>query len=211
MIIDLHCHEKTFSPCSHVSLTNMVEEAKKKGLDAFCITDHDSLGLREAAHSYSEVCGYPIFVGTELYTFEGDVVVFGLQEAPVARMHLFELLDLVRDIHGFCFSAHPYRSNLRGLQDHIFDLKSYADVAGIEIVNGRTDHAANLKAEQICRELGLFQVGGSDAHEADEVGNCATWLPGGIQTEYDLIQALRSGKSKAVVYENGFFRTAAAF
>ena len=65
MFIDLHMHEKTCSKDSFLALDEMVELAKKRGLDAICITDHDSMGLREYAEEYSKRIGFPIFVGVE--------------------------------------------------------------------------------------------------------------------------------------------------
>ena len=206
MLIDLHCHEKTNSPCSNASLSEIAVEAQRKGLDAVCITDHDSLGLRESAHTFSKTIHYPIMVGTEIYTFEGDLIVFGLEHVPTRRPHLLELLELVCSVHGVCFSAHPYRSNQRGLRSFVSVLKDYKDIVGIEIRNGRTDSTANQTAELRCRELGLFAVGGSDGHEATEVGCCATWLPGQVHDEAALVKALRSGTSKAAVYQNGHYK-----
>lgn len=46
MLVDMHLHEKTFSTDSFLSLDEIVSIAKAKGLDAVCITDHDSMGLR---------------------------------------------------------------------------------------------------------------------------------------------------------------------
>lgn len=44
MLIDMHMHEMTFSKDSFLKLDEMVRIAKEKGLDAICITDHDSMG-----------------------------------------------------------------------------------------------------------------------------------------------------------------------
>lgn len=206
MLIDLHCHEKTYSPCSNAALEDMVAEAKRKKLDAFCITDHDCLGLRERAHELSKVVNYPILVGVEIYTYEGDMVVFGLETVPDKRVHLHELLELIRRVKGVCVSAHPYRSNMRGLRDNLSVLKDYADIAGVEVRNGRTDLEANELARCRSKELSLFMTGGSDAHEINEVGCCATWLPESVTNETELIDALRRGASKAAVYKNGFYQ-----
>ena len=64
MIIDMHMHEMRYSGDSFLRLENMVEIAKRRGLDGICITDHDSMGLKEFAAEYSEKTGFPIFVGT---------------------------------------------------------------------------------------------------------------------------------------------------
>ena len=70
MIIDMHMHEMRYSGDSFLRLENMVEIAKRRGLDGICITDHDSMGLKEFAAEYSEKTGFPIFVGIEFYSVQ---------------------------------------------------------------------------------------------------------------------------------------------
>ena len=53
MLIDLHMHEMTYSKDSFLALPRMVEIAREKGLDGICITDHDSMGLKDFAEEYS--------------------------------------------------------------------------------------------------------------------------------------------------------------
>ena len=40
MFVDTHMHECTYSTDSFLSLKEIVEIAKQKGLDGVCITDH---------------------------------------------------------------------------------------------------------------------------------------------------------------------------
>ena len=47
MFIDTHMHEMTYSPDSFLKLEEMVRIGKEKGLGALCITDHDSMGLKD--------------------------------------------------------------------------------------------------------------------------------------------------------------------
>ena len=68
MFIDLHMHEMRNSGDSFLPLEEIVEIAKKKGLDAICITDHDSMDIRDFAQEYSRKTGFPIFVGIEFYS-----------------------------------------------------------------------------------------------------------------------------------------------
>ena len=82
MLIDLHIHEKQFSKDSFLALEEIVEIAKEKGLDAICITDHDSMGLREYAAEYTKKTGFPIFVGIEFYSLQGDILAFGIDSYP---------------------------------------------------------------------------------------------------------------------------------
>ena len=85
MFVDTHMHECTYSTDSFLSLKEIVEIAKQKGLDGICITDHDSMGLKETAEAYSRETGFPIFVGIEYYSLQGDIVAFGIETYPDRR------------------------------------------------------------------------------------------------------------------------------
>ena len=69
MFIDTHMHEMTYSPDSFLKLEEMVRIGKEKGLGALCITDHDSMGLKDYAAEYTARTGFPIFVGIEFILF----------------------------------------------------------------------------------------------------------------------------------------------
>ena len=71
MLVDMHLHESTYSSDSKMTLAEIVSDAKAKGLDGVCITDHDSMGLKEVAEAYSKEVDFPIFVGVEYYSLWG--------------------------------------------------------------------------------------------------------------------------------------------
>jgi hypothetical protein len=208
MMIDLHIHESTFSPCSKMRLPEIVQAARERGLDAVCITDHDSMGLWDEAHAYSHACGFPIFVGVEVFTLEGDIVTFGLPAAPAVRPTAQDLITQVERKGGFCFSAHPFRENQRGLGEVLRQLKG---VFGVEVLNGNTDLANNQKALRYCKELGFLPVACSDAHHAHEVGKYATWFPDAVKSESDLIGQLRSGRCRPMQWQEGQYIPADEF
>ena len=159
MFIDTHMHEMTYSPDSFLKLEEMVRIGKEKGLGALCITDHDSMGLKEFAAEYSGKTGFPIFVGIEFYSLQGDIVAFGIEDYPKERIPAQEFVDLVQAQGGMCFSAHPFRNNNRGLEEN---LKIVKGLDGIEVLNGSTLYEANRKAAEYAAELGLATVGSSD-------------------------------------------------
>ncbi len=77
-IIDLHVHSNasdgTFTP------TELISEAKRAGLSAFALTDHDTTaGIPEAVRA-AEACGMELIPGVELSTeYEGvEIHVLGL-------------------------------------------------------------------------------------------------------------------------------------
>ena len=73
MLVDMHLHECTYSPDSFINLKQIVSVARQRGLDAVCITDHDSMGLRDFAAEYSREIDFPIFVGIEFFSLQGDI------------------------------------------------------------------------------------------------------------------------------------------
>ena len=189
MFIDLHMHEKTFSLDSRISLDEIVEYARKRGLDAVCITDHDSMGLREYAEEYTKKTGFPVFVGIEYYSLQGDIIAFGIDDYPKERVSAQEFIDYVHERGGVVISAHPFRHNRRGLEQNLDTLKG---VDAIEILNGSTLADATMKAVEYAKKHGFAITGGSDCHYPETIGICATYFPRDIKTLEDLVEAIRN-------------------
>lgn len=95
MLVDMHLHECTYSTDSFLHLEEIVSIARQKGLDAICITDHDSMGLRERAEAYSREIGYSIFVGVEFFSLWGDITAWGIDGIPDQRVSAQDLLSLI--------------------------------------------------------------------------------------------------------------------
>lgn len=199
MFIDLHMHEKRYSLDSFLSLEEMVDIAKKRGLDAICITDHDSMGLRDYAAEYSKKTGFPIFVGIEYYSLQGDILAFGIDDYPKERGEAQEFIDYVHEQGGVVISAHPFRHNRRGLESSLDTLK---DVDAIEILNGSTLPDATMVAVQYARKYGFAVTGGSDCHYPDKVGICATYFPRDVKNMKDLIQMIRDKECKPAFHQD---------
>ena len=51
MFLDMHIHESTCSSDSRMTLAEIVKTETIRGLDGVCITDHDSMELREQAEA----------------------------------------------------------------------------------------------------------------------------------------------------------------
>ena len=197
MLVDMHLHEKTFSTDSFLSLDEIVSIAKAKGLDAVCITDHDSMGLRETAEEYTRRTGFTIFTGIEFFSLQGDITAWGLESYPDHRIPAQDFIDLVTAANGFCVSCHPFRNNNRGLEEKLRDVHG---LNGIEVLNGSTDMEANRKALRFCRELGLKAIGASDAHVPGQVGKYVTWLPETVTTLPDFVTALHTLETRPAIW-----------
>lgn len=193
MLIDMHIHEKRNSDDSHQYLEEIVKEAKKIGLDAICITDHESMGLKEFADSYSKEVDFPIFVGAEYLTKEGDILAFGIDKLPSEMLLTAqEFIDYVNSKGGVTIAAHPYRNNNRGLGDNLYKLRG---LSGIEVLNGSTSMIGNLQALEACKNLGLTATGASDSHHIGAIGKYVTRFDSPIYTMEDLVSAIKKGQA----------------
>ena len=202
MFIDTHMHEMTYSKDSFLTLDKMVQIAKEKGLGAICITDHDDMGLKDYAAEYSARTGFPIFVGIEFFSLQGDIVAFGIEDYPRERIPAQDFIDLVKAQGGVCFAAHPFRNNNRGLEEN---LRTVRGLDGLEVLNGSTSVEACQKAARYAMELGCFTLGSSDCHVPEKVGVCATYFPEEVHTLQEFLAVFKKGQMKPAYYANGAY------
>ena len=197
MLVDMHLHECRNSLDSFINLELIVAVAKAKGLDAVCITDHDSMGLREFAAEYSKKENFPIFLGVEYFSAHGDITAWGIDTFPKERIDSQIFIDHVNAHGGFCVSCHPFRNNNRGLEDHLRNVKG---LHGVEVLNGSTDMDACRKALRYARELGMKTIGASDAHVEKQIGKYVTWLPEKVDNLQDFIAQLHACQPKPAIW-----------
>lgn len=197
MLVDMHLHELTHSSDSFISLKEIVACARQKGLDAVCITDHDSMGLKDQAEAYSKKTGFPIFVGIEFFSLRGDITAWGLETYPNERIGAQPFIDQVKEAKGFCAACHPFRNNNRGLEDYLREVKG---LDAVEVLNGSTSLEANRLALRFCKELGLKPIGASDAHILSRIGRYATWLPEKVDNLKDFIAQLTICQTRPAIW-----------
>lgn len=94
--VDLHVHSNKSD--GSLSPSDLVLEAKKKGLKAFALTDHDTVDGIDEAMAASENSGVTVIPGIELSTeYEGkDIHIVGLlidKEQPAFRDKIQEFVD----------------------------------------------------------------------------------------------------------------------
>lgn len=166
---DLHVHSLA-SWDGRSSLMQLAGEAKKRGLDAVAICDHDLC---------TDVSGeYPVLLlpCTEITTAEGHILglclasPLTLTKAPSAA----QAVDAIHRSGGVAVLAHPYSP--KKADDAL--LRSLA-VDAVECENARVALKApekNALASRLAEQRGLARVGGSDGHSAEELGGCITLL-----------------------------------
>lgn len=191
LLIDIHIHTHEYSGCSNIDLEMAVLKSKAIGLDGICITDHDSLDITDKAAYLSNRHKYLIIVGAEILTYEGDLLVFGLNALPKEKQYADMLVALVTANCGVCVAAHPFRDNGRGMGDHIRNLKG---IHGIEAFNGNTRPEDNHLAYVMGHEMGIPCLGGSDSHDVGQIGKHVTFFPNAVHSLEDFIREIKGGQ-----------------
>jgi predicted metal-dependent phosphoesterase TrpH len=200
MVIDLHVHTFPASSCSSVPVRELIAEAKKIGLDAVCLTEHNHVWDPREVAELSQKYNFLVLRGNEITTDQGDMIVFGLEEEVQGIVKLEELREAVLRADGFMIVAHPFRGFLtfgvgklgltpeKAMERPLFKL-----VDAVEVLNSKVTKKENDFATRVAAGLRLHATGGSDAHEASAVGIYATRFSRIIQDEKGLIEALKSG------------------
>jgi predicted metal-dependent phosphoesterase TrpH len=175
------------------------EAAVRAGLDGLCVTEHNKLWSRDEAADLAKRFGLLVLRGVEVTTTGGDILAFGLEQAPESLISPAELKKLVDASHGLAIAAHPFRGFLLfGFSAMSTDLKEASDnltfqsVHGLEVCNSMVTDAENALAGDVADALGLLKVGGSDAHSPAAVGKCVMNFHESLRDEYGLIELIRA-------------------
>ena len=195
---DLHVHTDA-SPDGRSSLEEAARAARAAGLDAIAVSDHDRCTPAPAAMN-----GVLLIPACEVSTRAGHITGLFL-ERPLDLERLGRLpapesaVAAIREAGGLAVLAHPFHRPGTPEERFRFDLD------GVETANARACFKvpdANERAAAFAAGRGLPAVGGSDAHDAKEVGNAYTELEAAELTADALRQALAQGRSRAVLKKN---------
>ena len=199
MKIDLHIHTAPKSKCSYIDPRELVAEAKRIGLDGFCLTEHQVLWSPAEIAELAADQEIKIFRGNEITTAQGDVLVFGLDKDIQGVIPIQLLKKEVETAGAFSILAHPFRgfkvfgmSDLKMSVEQASQKKGLAFVDAVEIQNGKVSDQDNQMAAQVAAKLGLPGTAGSDAHNLDELGTCILDFEKVLEDETDLINELRA-------------------
>jgi predicted metal-dependent phosphoesterase TrpH len=201
LIIDLHVHSKPKSPCSSMTPQQIIEEARRIGLDGICFVEHDVLWTDEEITALRKESGFLVLKGYEISALDGHFLAFGYKKVVEPFLELSEIRKFHDSQRGFLVIAHPFREFLVvGVNEIGLSVEAEANkpvfklVDGIEVINGRVSKKANKFAKQVNSIVRLKELGGSDAHELYEIGKVVTeFNSASITNEADLVRELKTG------------------
>ena len=211
MFIDMHCHSVSSDDARATAeqYLKWIQVLRRRGhqVDGIVLTEHRKFD-READYS-ALARPYDVLVlkGSELDTRYGHVLVYGVNDQ---LLQMFDFSDVTIDtqalIHearrsgAMAVPAHPGRFGV-GLVDHIANGAILEGLEIIEQLNFGSRDGEDARASDLSAQLGLWGIGGSDAHFTSAIGSCVTDFQDSIHNETDLVAALASGRFQAVRME----------
>ncbi len=198
MLADLHVH----TTYSHQTIffydgvdppEEMVRAAKRRGLGAVAITDHDSCAGIERARKEGRQIGVVVIPGCEVSSRQGHILAYGIEEQIPPGLSAEETVERIHEAGGIAVAAHPFSGFGVSLMFDVLD----APFDAVEVWNASVmDWWQNALAEKLAARLGVPGTAGSDAHSAEMVGYGVVDLPEGDAD--DLIEAIRKGDVRVV-------------
>jgi predicted metal-dependent phosphoesterase TrpH len=188
--VDLHVHS-TCSSDGESDIPSILDAAKKAGLDAIAITDHDSTdGCLIAAGMNA---GIVVIPGIEVTTRQGHLLVLGAAGQIPRGLDVLETIALARSLGGVTILPHPFHRYRHGVG--LKTTEALKAVDAIEVFNSRyIVGSANRRALKWARKLDKPIVSGSDAHHCRYVGYGKTLIDA-EPTIGSILEAIREGRT----------------
>jgi len=185
--MDLHVH--TVYSDGHGTVDEVLETAKLKGLDGLAITDHYTLEGYYRARAYDS--GLLVIPGFEFDTDSGHMLILGLERLPPYYFSYEEIVDWVRRLGGLTVLAHPAAGKIR------LDTWIRYRPDAVEVLNASypSSYYFLKKGLAVARKLGLPEVGGSDAHYPQIVGDAYTTVDVDNPSIDHIVEAIRAGRA----------------
>ncbi len=189
--IDIHVH--TNYSDSKSSVREVIEEARRKGLDGLAITDHGTLrGAYEALNLRHNLLIIP---GEEIETKRGDLLALGILRAVPKGLDAVEAIDRVHGQGGLVIVPHPTVPLFSKFKEE--DLRRL-QLDGLEVFSAITPFPWRYAKKNIrlAQKLGLPMVAGSDSHNCKTVGDAYTIVETENKDLDGVLRAIKEGKTE---------------
>jgi len=205
VILDLHTHSIK-SDDGRAKVRNYCQWIRSRGIgiDGFVLTEHRQFDAESDYAELGDEFDLCILKGSEVETEYGHVLIFGVSGALRAafdfgniHLPLAQVLDACRAHDAVAVPCHPGRKRV-GMSAHLEALGVPAGVRIVETMNGGSREGEDDIAQAMARQHHYIGIGGSDAHIVSHIGRCATRFPAPVNTERELVEALRAEEFQAI-------------
>jgi glycosyltransferase involved in cell wall biosynthesis len=167
--VDLHMHTDHSPDCA-TPVDTLLDTAKRVGLGAIAITDHNEIsGALEARERAN---GIKVIVAEEVKTADqGEVIGLFIEEKIPRGMTLQETITEIRRQGGLVYVPHPF-DRMHAVPDYEHLLDVVEDIDAMEVFNPRVAFAAfNEEAARFAAKYRIVAGAGSDSHVAQGLGS----------------------------------------
>jgi hypothetical protein len=167
--VDLHMHTDHSPDCA-TSVDTLLDTAKRAGLGAIAITDHNEVsGALEARERAN---GIKVIVAEEVKTADqGEVIGLFIEEKIERGMSLEETIAEIRRQGGLVYVPHPF-DRMHAVPDYEHLLKVVEKIDAIEVFNPRVAISSfNEEAARFAAKYRIVAGAGSDSHVAQGLGS----------------------------------------
>ena len=167
--VDLHMHTDHSPDCA-TPVDTLLDTAKKVGLDAIAITDHNEVSGALEARERAD--GIKVIVAEEVKTADqGEVIGLFIEEKIPRGLTLQETIAEIRRQGGLVYVPHPF-DRMHAVPDYEHMLAVVSDIDAIEVFNPRVAFSAfNEEAARFAAKYRVVAGAGSDSHVAQGLGS----------------------------------------
>jgi hypothetical protein len=186
--IDLHIHSY-YSYDSVITPEDLIFYAKKQGLDAVAVTDHNRI---DGALKIAKEKDFLIIPGIEISSLNGHIIGLNLHEVIPTKLTANETVDRIHEAGGIAVACHPITFFKESLGEH-----TNSKFDAIEVINASAFpfRYSVERGKNLASRLGKAQTAGSDAHYGPEIGCAYTLVDAELELE-KMIKALTEGLCK---------------
>jgi glycosyltransferase involved in cell wall biosynthesis len=165
---DLHMHTDHSPDCA-TPVDVLLDTAKRAGLGAIAVTDHNEISGAHEARARAN--GIKVIVSEEVKTaHEGEVIGLFIEEKIPRGMSMRETIDAIHAQGGLAYVPHPF-DRLHSVPDYEHLLKVVEDIDVLEVFNARVAVPGfNEEARRFAAKYHVVAGAGSDSHVTQGLG-----------------------------------------
>jgi predicted metal-dependent phosphoesterase TrpH/glycosyltransferase involved in cell wall biosynthesis len=201
VMCDLHMHTDHSPDCA-TPVDVLLETAKRRGLGAIAITDHNEISGAHEARARAN--GIKVIVSEEVKTaHEGEVIGLFIEEKIPRGMSLKETIDAIHAQGGLAYVPHPF-DRLHAVPDYEHLLKVVDDIDVLEVFNARVAVPGfNEEARRFAAKYHVVAGAGSDSHVTQGLGTVKIRMRD-FEGAEEFLESLRDAdilhKRKSLIY-----------
>ena len=194
MKFDPHIHS-VYSPDARSYPKDILKQAKRIGLDAIAISDHDEIKGSRVTRSLAE--DIIVVPSIEISSEKGHILGLGVDEIIPKGLSATETVDLIHDAGGLAIVPHPFSYYRKGL---FCKENTGLDIEGVETKNARYFVGySNNQGKKLAKKRNLATLGASDSHFIESIGDAYTEVDTGGDDSVDgILKAIKKRQCKSM-------------